>query len=468
MSMLSQPRTTIKKKRSSSRSVASWYLRSFVVLILISLSALFVRNAIREFRFVLHEAELVVPMQQAKSMPAFVSVSNHNRQQQQIDDQNKDKDNSLLPDWFVEYTTWHRATKPQITQDNWHEHKYLVLHCLKSWPFCSGTSDRLRNFLFLIYLSQYGVTELKDRRIFLIHWERPAALEEFLVPTPDGINWTMPAWLLPRINESLHSDPWKGLPAWNEETLMQHINTTKREETVLEFSFTWQLQNLILQRWAPNYGACFRSVFQASPPVQQLIDQTKHQLGLSPLPPSSSSSDPDAGYTALHLRTKYTSVNEDERPIQRAIQCATWLASRTTGAAGRGGPNNNNNSSSSHTTGKIFVASDNVNVIQMSERLAKNNMAATLRNHNIEVVVRQDYDAYPPLHIDIGNDYLISTSQDWKNRPPSDFYGVFVDLLLLGGATCVVSGIGNYGLWARLLSKNYSCYANYISDNCPL
>lgn len=94
-----------------------------------------------------------------------------------------------FPDWMNDYFAWHREARAKLTEDNWQSYRYLVLRCLGTDERCGGASDRLQSFLLGILFASLG------ERILLIHWERPAALEEFLVPPQVGLDWRMPAWL---------------------------------------------------------------------------------------------------------------------------------------------------------------------------------------------------------------------------------------------------------------------------------
>ena len=83
------------------------------------------------------------------------------------------------------------------------------------------------------------------------------------------------------------------------------------------------------------------------------------------------------------------------------------------------------------------------------------------------VVARRDLEQWPPLHLDRGADFL-KNSDDWRNHKVSEYYGIFVDLWLLGDASCVTVGKGHYGKWGRALSRNVSCFADYNKGiGCP-
>jgi hypothetical protein len=323
---------------------------------------------------------------------------------------------SNLPDWLTSYMDWHRRVKPTITEENWDQHRYLVLRCLSSSPFCSGTCDRLRNFLFLIYLAQSDQSQ--QNRIFLIHWSRPAPLEEFFSPPQGGLDWRVPDWLLPNL-ELGNESHWKDVP-WNEDSLLQDYKI-KRYYTVVEFSFIWQLHGLI-DRYERQYRDSFRALFRPVQPVQDIVDRTQRVLGLQNVP-----------YTSLHLRMKYTSISSNAEQVWSALTCAERV----------GDPSS-----------PIFVASDSGEMALLATRLAVE------RNLTRRVVARVEY---PSLHIDMGADYLNPRSEDWKSHNASEYYTVFSDLLLLGDSTCVVGGTGSYGKWGSQLSRNASCFANYVT-----
>jgi hypothetical protein len=324
-----------------------------------------------------------------------------------------------LPSWLVSYVDWHRRTKPTITEDNWDQHKYLVLRCLSWFPFCSGTSDRLRTFLFLLYLAQSDPDDAP--RVFLIHWSRPAPLEAFLVPPDGGLDWRVPDWLLPKL-ELGNESHWRDVP-WDEGSLLQDYRI-KAYYRVVEFSFIFQLHRLVDQL-EKQYRDCFRALFQPVPEIRQIVDTTQSDLGLA-----------DRPYTSVHLRMKYTSVDRDEDTVWRALLCAAKIG---------------------HPEAPIFVASDSGEMAAWAARIAAE------RGLNRTVVARNDYHLHPSLHMDMGSDFFNPRSDDWRNHNASEYYTVFSDLLLLGDASCVVAGTGSYGKWGSQLSRNVSCFGNYMT-----
>lgn len=99
---------------------------------------------------------------------------------------------SVLPDWLCRYFNWHKQQRKEIERnpESLHSRRFLVMQCLVGIdPHCGGTSDRLKPVLWSLRVAYYS------RRILLIHWTKPAQLEEFLVPPQSGFDWTAPTWL---------------------------------------------------------------------------------------------------------------------------------------------------------------------------------------------------------------------------------------------------------------------------------
>lgn len=68
--------------------------------------------------------------------------------------------------------------------------RFLISRCFKN-DNCGGTSNRLQDMPYNLMLANQTNRELLVRR------ERPTNLEHYLVPQPDGINWTAPDDMFP-------------------------------------------------------------------------------------------------------------------------------------------------------------------------------------------------------------------------------------------------------------------------------
>lgn len=94
-----------------------------------------------------------------------------------------------LPDWVKLYAEWHKQQRQRHfdAQNRNTESgvRFLISRCL-NYDKCGGASDRLQDMPYNIMIAN------KTKRVLLVKWERPAPLENFLVPPDGGINWTIP------------------------------------------------------------------------------------------------------------------------------------------------------------------------------------------------------------------------------------------------------------------------------------
>eukprot|EP00984_Skeletonema_dohrnii_P032757 scaffold27412_cov94-Skeletonema_dohrnii-CCMP3373.AAC.1 len=102
--------------------------------------------------------------------------------------------NPKLPDWVKKYTAWHKQQRHKFFADmranGKSDVRFLISRCL-SLENCGGASDRLQDMPYNLILAN------QTNRVLLVRWEIPAKLEHFLVPQPDGINWTVPDDMFP-------------------------------------------------------------------------------------------------------------------------------------------------------------------------------------------------------------------------------------------------------------------------------
>ena len=100
--------------------------------------------------------------------------------------------NPKLPDWVKQYAAWHKeqrhryleAKRNNITSTEVNDIQFLISRCLQR-DKCGGASDRLQDMPYNIMLAN------QTNRVLLVRWEKPAPLENFLVPPKDGIDWTL-------------------------------------------------------------------------------------------------------------------------------------------------------------------------------------------------------------------------------------------------------------------------------------
>lgn len=323
-----------------------------------------------------------------------------------------------LPNWLTEYISWHHEQRKLLNESNWQEQKYFIQRCLAIDNQCGGTSDRLRSMPMKLRLAA------QMNRIFLIKWERPAKLEEFLVPVRGGIDWTVPEWLDSKLEFqqkcALLSDSKEAIAA------AKGSNSTIID-TRSAFGYTAgaRAYNGQLLPNEPDCDTIFHDIwsllFQPSPAVQDLIDHNTRELNLIP-----------NQYNALHMRTQYL---RDESTIPGLIENATTCAL----GFGRDEP--------------LYVATDSLLVTEKAVAYG-----SRLSKHVKKLNVTEE-----PLHLDRGKNFLARRNYDIKGQPEL-YYSTFVDLYILANSKCLLAGRGSYGRWANLLSANQSCYLNYFGN----
>ena len=354
---------------------------------------------------------------------------------------------------MTDYIEWHRRTKAQLTPDNYQDHtNYLILRCLRHLdPKCGGASDRLKLIPFALLVAH------QTRRLLLIQWTRPHALEEFLVPPTHGLDWRVPDWM---------NVPYQRVTV---------LNTLQVVERVVNTSHAVSQRTFVDMRHQSNdYGMSYYNehakqngelsfdqvyrdmwqlVFEPSRAVRNAI--TSHAL-------LQQSTQAPQDYISLHIRTLYArNASAHKEIIQNAVHCAYQMAY-----------NESLVDPLTQRATAIFIATDSL----ASTRAAVAYANQYFKRVEGRVGTATDAAERHPLHLDRGMDFLNSRGRVehpeayWHLHPPSDFYDVFEDLYLLAGAKCHVYGLGGFGRWGAALSQNSSCVYNHAVRNryCPV
>lgn len=391
------------------------------------------------------------------------------------------KESRALPTWMKNYFQWHSEQmalyrrhsqnfNASATNNSTLPPKFLVVRCLETDTKCGGTADRLAPLPFLVMLAA------RLQRILLIHWERPAALQEFLEPV--SIDWRVPETLL-------QSTLWKKTPRLTVvEDILSLLDPNFREPTnqrrrrkrlpkVLPSVVTILFQsndhgatmyndfkdqtNLFLKNdsvansnsdserqptFQQVYSECWRSLFQPTAPIQSRIDAALQKLQLVP-----------RQYVAVHIRGLYQKAAGPKRTAfvaRNAMHCASQLRV------------------SAHEA--IYVTTDSFNSTQAALEYAHQNHPET-RVVARSIEQQQQQRTAPVLHLDRGTAFLSKNASAWTaqtNGAASSFYDTFVDLYLLALARCRSVHLGNYAKWAHLISDdNKDCFNNHLSRMCP-
>ena len=324
-----------------------------------------------------------------------------------------------LPTWMTEYLRWHKQEKEILNATNWDQHKFLVMHCLHTDSHCGGLSDRLQKIPAAILIaSQY-------KRILLIKWERPARLEEFLVPPLDGLDWRIPPWLddkLPLIRKAhiLSSNHFEN-----------HVDSTN---TVIQMKHQSSDHGAAYynkharKNGDPNFlevfHSCWSMVFEPSPPVAALVDRHMQQLQLT-----------SRKYASVHVRSKYQRDKSRRLSlVHNAVNCSSQLAP--------GIP--------------IFITADSNEISQAGVVYGKKQGGTVVTTSRTN----------EPLHLDRGSHFLGKREPDWQRFAASAFYDIFVDLYILARSRCVVYHVGGFGRLGSLMSMDYACRANHGNQRC--
>ena len=329
---------------------------------------------------------------------------------------------TTIPTWLKDYFQWHHHQRSLLNEASYrndthnvnrHRFKFLVMTCFRD-ELCGGVTDRLRPVLTLLRAAQLS------NRILLIYWERPHALEEFLVPHSNtapqfgGFNWSLPSYMIPDVRERTAYHNWKPFYAdpHNEKRILNSVYQS------WDYGWLWYDEHLSMGE--PPALEVFRDVwnvlFQMAPPVQALFDTTFHQMNLE-----------SGAFATAHIRALYAIHSRPHSQtvalVRNALNCASQLRP--------GGP--------------FLVASDLLDALQEAKVYG--------RERNVTVVT-PPY-THEPLHVGLHNDSL---------TVPSDFYTAFVDIYLLAQSRCVAVGPGGYGYWAQVLGHNHTCWMRHSGE----
>lgn len=332
--------------------------------------------------------------------------------------------NIVIPDWMAAYFAWHHDMKKKLSYDNWNSTKFLVMTCTTSDDNdgCGGLSDRLKPLPFMVLLAN------RTSRLLLIRWTRPCALEEFLIPpplSPYTLDWIVPGWLAPLIDSD-------GRPTAH--TMEQMLQFTQNErQAVVRAKFQshnhganfYNEETTDATTFEEAYHDLWHRVFRPSPEVSKLIDKTMAERNLVP-----------GEYSAAHFRALYNRKNRDLNVTRvvsiNAVNCASQMRP--------GGP--------------VYFASDSKEAVTFIQQYAQ----------QMSLPVHCLSHATPPLHLD--------KDPNWRNRTPSEFYSVFVDLYLIGQSRCLTYSIGGFGHFGLLMGFNASCGSRHflgeILQHCPM
>ena len=345
-----------------------------------------------------------------------------------------------LPEQLVEYVQWHAQTR----SDGIIRGTRILLISIEG-HHTGGLADRLRSLPFLLWEA------VRTKRLFLMQWMNPCAMEEFLLPPLGGLDWTLP----PKLDTS---DAIWYLYDQNGNQQLADNNDYDKFPFIKTWHSPWTfvggmpLLAKVLNVSSlsdPMFSHIYRLLITPSPPVRRLLDETTHTLGLRP-----------HHYDGVHLRARYPGASP-------AFEPKSFLFSRSVDADGfKWTPDakkevlrlathaihclESNNSTelpiyfASDTNEAVKLVSQQGNVVGMVTPLEKMHLN---RNDRVGLI---------------------------RKTPPSAFYPAFVDLWILSQARCLAVGTGGYGVFASILGEtdcvifhNENSFVGSNAKQCP-
>jgi len=328
-----------------------------------------------------------------------------------------------LPYWIADYVEWHAQARASGLQSNNSTTRILLVSIEEHHR--GGLADRLRSLPFLLWEA------VRTKRIFLMQWMNPCALEEFLLPPLGGIDWTVPANL-----DTSHA-VWY---IYDEHDNMQLADNGAYQEYPL--IKTWHTPWTFVEGMPllaktlnvtslsdPIFSHMYRLLLAPSPPVQRLMNDTMNTLELQPYQ-----------YNGVHLRARYPGASPVFEP-------KSSLFSRSVDADG--------------FKWTLQAKQEVLRVANHAIDCLDNNTTTTIlpiyfasdTNEAVKLVTQQDnvvgmVTPLEKMHLD-RNDRVGLIRQ----TPPSAFYPALVDLWILSRAQCLAVGAGGYGVFASILGE---------------
>jgi hypothetical protein len=269
----------------------------------------------------------------------------------------------------------------------------------------------------------------------MIRWDRPAKLEEFLLP--NEVNWSVPDWMVNKIENKevkSHMRPYGGalMEVYKKqksvvlESLVQdthgasalfHRIEAELEKSKATTNSTKSNETNSLERYKTIFHDLFRAVFKPSLPVQKLVEEKMKTANLT-----------IGNYVSCHFRAFYGIEDKKHKLNKRklrkhainAVNCASMILP--------GAP--------------VYFASDSQVSIGTIQQVAE-------KYHRQIATIHED--TQEALHLD----------KDWQSRGASEFYPTFVDLMLMANGRCTAYGEGGFGRFGALLSHDAKCVIHH-------
>lgn len=407
--------------------------------------------------------------------------------------------NHKLPKWITAYFDWHASMLKKFPGDeiftNPDAPPSIIRKCIDG--LCGGLHDRLGQLPMDLYLAN------QTKRMLFIHWIKPYAAENFLVP-PDptlpgvkySFDWRMPEYWAVGTKCEKRKDclsKWFRMPELEgnvqgqrklgtfeksgyeliEEGIHNLTEGIFKDKKVVQFEILTHLQEGHLEtklqelgetdmiHKTPSFGKIFLAFFSPSKPVQTMLDDTNEKLGLI-----------SQEYSAVHCRVRH--------PF--GYSRGQTFGGKFAGKADRYIPE--------------FVAEFKDTMVETAITAIK--CAATIDAKNKMYLMSDMSDLVDYMAFNVTDDKYVSSHPEWfqdqsstnataKNlmskfdivaRPQNtpnlhidkarmtaveNYNGAFVDLFLGIHANCVSYGIGFYAAFAAKISGT-QCIVKYAKE----
>ena len=378
-----------------------------------------------------------------------------------------------LPEWIVNYINWHnemRIKYPGAKLLTDPEAPNLIVRT----PGCGGLADRLGQLPLDLYVAN------QTNRLLLIWWNKPAPLEEFLIPNtldwrvpdPQGADFENSVRILRRTKPRsatkgiLNDCEWRE-PDWSEKIdqvisrakpggelghvkLLTHRLVGHSTELALEKKLK-ALGETDLIHFTESFGKIYNIFFRPSPGVQNEIDISMKDMGINP----------GEKYSAIHLRVRHPRgiANKDVRKKEIfAAKDSSKLNADEGGLQWEGEPKNYALSQATHAikctrqilkdqNEKVYFYADSGDLVRHMVDGARQGNITQDRPTEFEAA-----EAATSLRL-VGRDSTESLHlHRQRGEDASHYYDTFVDLMIASKARCVSYGIGNFGLLASKIA----------------
>jgi hypothetical protein len=379
---------------------------------------------------------------------------------------------SDFPKWIQTYVTWHEQMRRDFPGmelfTNPLAPNVLVRTC---GGICGGLHDRLGQLPWDMYLAN------ATGRVLLIAWQRPATLDNFLVPSP-LLDWRAPNATFgfdsflsvknyTRLFEGFQEDKptqdfWEqGLDAGIERAnagayqnikILRHRILGHLGEDVLEQRLAQQGYTDAIHT-APLFGNIFWLFFQPSLDVDREARHVWHSLQLTP-----------HQYSAVHCRVRHPKAHprglvvKGKNPRFPADKSGLPWEGGTRQFALDAAVEALTCSMQAAPKDPIYFLSDSNDLVRhvtielQDEKFINANQ--TQIDHSLQKVVVESGTIIRARDVTEETAHL----DKQKGRPAEAYYGTFIDLLIAMHAKCVVYGIGYYAAFAAKISGTPCTY----------